>query len=80
MNTKGEKIVEAKYDVALPFADSLALVSVDKKVGFIDVSGKLVIPIKYDDASDFRNGFALVQENEKKFLINRKGEIVKTYD
>lgn len=73
-------LVEPKYDRIGDFAEGLASVLLNDKVGFIDTTGKVVIKPKFELASIFmpsyEDGLAAVGKNGKVGLINKKGEWV----
>ena len=53
-------IIEPQFDYAGQFVESLALVKVNDKYGFINRQGIFIVKPKYDDARDFKDGFALI--------------------
>ncbi|MCX6164326.1 MAG: WG repeat-containing protein [Ignavibacteriae bacterium] len=73
VNKKGEKVIPAKYDVAMDFSEGLAKVKIENKYGFVDKEGKEVIPLKYDDAGNFSEGLAKVKLNGKEGYIDKNG-------
>jgi len=65
------------YDGVSDFSNGLAIVKLNGKYGYIDITGKVVIDIKYDKLGYFnRNGLAKVELNGEQFYINKKGERV----
>ena len=76
INTKGEQIVECKFDYVGDFKDGLAMVEKDGKRGYINTKGEQIIEYKFDDAYDFNEGFARVQKDGKWGYINTKGRPV----
>jgi serine/threonine protein kinase len=80
-------VIGAKYDLARPFFNRLAVVAVGKKngdsftgkYGFIDYQGREVIPLEYDEAENFNENLAKVgkidvSSGQKRFgFINSKG-------
>ncbi len=64
------------YDEVRNFQEGLAVVSKNKKYGFINKNGKEVIPRIYDDVFDFSEGLAPVLKNEKYGFIDKHGQEV----
>ena len=79
INTKGEQIVECKFDYVGDFKDGLAMVEKDGKRGYINTKGEQVIECKFDDDLGFKEGLASVQKDGKWGYINTKGEQVIEY-
>lgn len=75
-NKAQDKPAPGAYDYTGKFHAGLAVVSKNKKYGFIDKDGKLVIPLEYSDADNFNDGLARVMLNGQYGLINTQGEIV----
>ena len=73
INTKGEQIVECKFDDAYYFNEGFARVKKDGKWGYINTKGEQIIECKFDDACDFSEGFARVKKDGKWGYINTKG-------
>lgn len=81
INKSGSEIIPLKYDLAYPFKEGLAQVSVHSgytyNCGYINKAGNEVIPLKYSSASWwFQNGTAVVGKDNKKFVIDKNGNIV----
>lgn len=64
-----KRVIDARYDLARPFADNRALVAYGSrspegvfagKFGFVDPSGREVIELRFDEAADFSEKFARV--------------------
>ena len=72
----GKVVIEPKYTFGYPFAEGLAVVSVDSGYGFIDETGKLAIPAKYQLAYGFSEGLAAVRYNDKWGFIDQSGNEV----
>lgn len=77
-------IIGAKYDLALPFSDGLALVALGAKdesgnfagkYGFIDYRGREIVPIEYDAAESFSDGLAKVARFDASTSAKRFGFI-----
>ena len=73
INTKGEQIIEYKFDYAWGFNEGFARVQKDGKWGYINTKGEQIIECKFDDACDFSEGFARVKKDGKWGYINTKG-------
>ena len=65
-----------EYDRANLYSDGFANVMLNRKWGFIDMSGKEVIPLIYDMVGDFSEGLVGVKIDSKWGFINKKGKIV----
>lgn len=79
IDKKGKKQFGRGFDWAMDFYDSLALVQIDGKTGYINTSGKLVIPNKLYTGGPFVNGYAVVKDNIKSNywqLIDKKGKVI----
>lgn len=68
--------IEAKYDLAQPFKEGLAAVSLGGKWGYINHSGDTVIPFAYHDFGWFASGLAPIMKGGKWGYINKRGEMV----
>lgn len=83
MNNKGEKIIEAKYDMKSLcfFSNGLAAVYLDGYLGFINSSGKVVIDFDnhYQFKSLYVNGLAQVEKAGKVGFIDNEGNLVIDY-
>lgn len=83
MNNKGEKIIEAKYDIKslCIFSDGLAAVYLDCYLGFINSSGKVVIDFDnhYQFKSLYVNGLAQVEKAGKLVFVDNDGNLVIEY-
>ena len=51
-----------------------AEISLNGKLGIIDISGKLITPIKYDNIEEYKGNYSKVTLTNKKGYINKKGE------
>ncbi|MBO5348820.1 MAG: WG repeat-containing protein [Clostridia bacterium] len=76
IDTKGNVIIDFKYDYAYKFSDGLAVVEKDGNLGYIDNKGNVIIDFEYKDANDFSEGLASVYKDGKYGYINTKGEVV----
>ena len=74
--------IEPRYDYAGPFIDGRALVKVNDKYGYINVSGDYVVIPIYDSARDFKNGYASIAKYEWNNdilswgFINKAGQVL----
>ncbi len=79
-DSRGRKIIKAKYNSANDFHDGLALVKLNGKYGYINISGDVVInPIfTYDGKeSDFKDGLAVQSLDNHTFgVIDKTGRWV----
>lgn len=75
----GKIVIPAKYSVAQPFREGLAVViNRNGRYGFIAADGKVVVPLKYTFANAFKDGVAIVKLDKEIAVLNREGvEIVK---
>ena len=73
INTKGEQIVECKFDSVSDFNEGLAAVLKDGKWGYINTKGEQAIECKFDVAWSFNEGLAAVLKDGKWGYINTKG-------
>jgi hypothetical protein len=60
LDDKGNYRIKPVFELALPFKEGLAAVSVSNKFGFIDGLGRPVIRFQFDDARNFCDGMAAV--------------------
>ncbi|OUT17570.1 hypothetical protein B9N60_04600 [Campylobacter concisus] len=79
INTKGEQIVECKFDYVGDFKDGLAMVEKDGKRGYINTKGEQIVECKFDYVGDFKDGLAMVEKDGKRGYINTKGEQIIEY-
>lgn len=84
INTKGEIVIEPKFDSVRSFADGLAFVQVgegfEALAGYIDQSGRLVVPLEYKGGTDFNQDRALVTKavyGGYFMLIDKTGKLLK---
>lgn len=83
-------VIGARYDLAHPFSEKLALVGVGNqgaggnfrgKYGFVDEIGREIISLEYDLAADFSQGLAMIGKSDasgklRAGFINRQGVII----
>ena len=72
INTKGETVIEPRFDTAMPFSEGLAAVLVTDKWGYADKEGRFAIEPKFHDAmpfvaaaQDFHDGLARAFDHAK---------------
>ncbi|MFT6922925.1 MAG: hypothetical protein ACJA1C_001932 [Crocinitomicaceae bacterium] len=76
-NSKGEIIIEPKYDYALLFKNGYALVRLGYKWGLIKEDGQVIFEPTANSLSPFdSNGLSEVKVNNQFGVINEKGEWV----
>jgi hypothetical protein len=74
VNKEGILKISCQYDNAKDFHDGLALVFINGKCGFIDISGNFAISPNYLDADYFNEGYIFVEDGNYKWgLIDIKG-------
>jgi hypothetical protein len=76
MNTRGEIIINAKYDYVDFFTRGYAIVELNGKKGYINTKGDLIIQPQFTDCKDFNNGYAFVFTEKSYGIINNKGVFV----
>ncbi len=59
-----------KYDKVYNFSEGLAVVSLNDKYGFINLSGEVVVPLEYDYVVDCSDGLAAVFQKESQAREN----------
>lgn len=92
INECGEIAIEAKFEFAHPFNNTIAIVRTDfekikkenhtlfkgGKYGAINTKGELIIPFTFDYISDFNSeGIAKAKIGDKPVKIDKKGTILK---
>ncbi len=68
VDLSGEWVIDPQFDFAQPFAEGLAVVSIDEKYGYVDRSGELVIAPRFDFAESFSE-VGLAPSNSKFEII-----------
>jgi hypothetical protein len=76
LNFKTKEMILTKYDKIKWANGNIAIVSKDKKFGYINKKGDLIIGLKYDDAYYFHNGLAAVQVDKKWGFIDTTGKMI----
>ena len=73
-------VLDARYDFAYPFVEGLAVVELNRKMGYIDErideTEKFVIEPRFDSAFNFSQGLARVRIGKKYGYINKMGTMV----
>lgn len=64
-DSRGNTVIEARYDDCMDFRENVARVKVDGKWGFIDRSGNMVVSPQYDYVWDSYSGKARVRTGEE---------------
>ena len=73
IDTKGDYVIEPKFECAMSFSEGLAVFFEGEKCGYINKEGNVVLPAKYDAATAFENGRAKVKEFGKWSTIDTEG-------
>ena len=77
INSRGEWVIQPKYDKARAFRNGLAPVYMNKNWGYIDNKGEIIIPIQYRDAEIFSNdGLAPVKSEKFWGFMDKTGKLV----
>jgi hypothetical protein len=77
LDTTSKCILRPVYAYISNFSDSMAVISLNGKYGYVNMNGEIAIPIKYIGASYFKNGAATVKSYLLKMTINKQGNIQK---
>ncbi len=81
LNKDGSRIAGCECESISSFSEGMAVISIDDKKGFIDMTGKIIINPIYSAAGYFRNGAAIVRMNDECYLIDKMGNrISKNYN
>jgi len=73
----GEKEIKAQYVQVGEFHEGLAVVMLDKKIGYIDETGKYAIPLAFLAGTDFSEGRAFASKGGLKYgLIDKTGKFL----
>jgi len=77
IDTKGNWVIEPKFEKVRAFNQGLAPVFMDKKWGYIDTSGNMAIEPQFKDAEIFSNdGLAPVKKDKLWGFIDKSGNMV----
>jgi len=68
-------VINPQFDEAGNISDSMAVIRVGGKFGYIDRSGKMVINPQFDSAGDFHNGRAVAKLGNKFGYIDKSGKV-----
>lgn len=74
LNTKGEKIIEPKFNMGSDFFDDYANVIKDSLYGYVNRDGKETYFENYTDIFFYYGDAGIAKKNGKYGLINRKGD------
>lgn len=75
INTQGNFAIEARFESAQDFSESLAAVRIGGLWGFIDSTGSVVIPPRFEQVQPFREGLAAVKHQGKWGFIDKAGTV-----
>ena len=76
-NNENIWVVEPRFDYAEPFSDGIALVKVNDKYGYIDISGNYRIIPQFKYACNFNEGLAVYSQNGRFWgIIDISGNVV----
>jgi hypothetical protein len=78
VNTKGELVIELKFEDARDFADGLAPVKTKAGWGYVNKTGAFAIGPAFDNAHEFHSGLARVNVGGKDAYIDKTGHFVWT--
>ena len=65
INSKGEVVLDFKYDYIGDLGDGIRCAGLNDKYGYINNNGDVVIPFSYDTVESFSNGIAVVGVNKE---------------
>ena len=74
LNTKGEKIIEPKFNMGSEFYDDYANVIKDSLYGYVSKDGKETYFKNYTDVFFYYGNTGIAKKNGRYGLINRKGD------
>ncbi len=74
LNTKGEKVIEPKFNMGSEFYDDYANVIKDSLYGYVSRDGKETYFENYTDVFFYYGDTGIAKKNGKYGLINRKGD------
>lgn len=81
IDSRGKQLFGLSFNAAENFSEGLAVVSVGRKLGIIDMQGRWVRKPDFDTSSVyFKSGFLMGISGGKYFYINRRGETLKLAD
>lgn len=81
INTKGDLVIDYRFDSAEPFSEGLAVACIDRKCGYINRAGAWAIQPTLGHAESFSEGLAVIAARDGMELhnfgfIDRNGKIV----
>lgn len=77
VDSKGEWVIDAKYDKVKDFTDGMAAVRSGALWGFVDAYGKEVISAQFINVRQFKNGYAAACKSKDAWgIIDRSGNWV----
>lgn len=76
INTKGEMVVEPKFDKAYAFSEGLAAIKIKEKWGYMDKDGHIIIEPQFEEAGIFSEGIARIGIDSHYGYINKEGRII----
>lgn len=81
IDTSGQFVTRADFDMADDFHEGRARIQVEKRVGFVDTDGRMVIEPRFKYAQHFSDGLAAVEEKTDKpygvyGFIDKEGQTV----
>jgi hypothetical protein len=76
IDTRGNLVLDYKFDMALPFTEGLAAVWADNKFFYIDKEGRIILKVNADTGNVFSEGLAKVCTGDKCGFIDKKGKMV----
>jgi hypothetical protein len=87
INKEARFVVEPRFDMAYEFCEERAVVTLDRRAGFVDYGGDIAIPINFLRAEMFSEGLAAVETGSGRAhesvaaacetgFINQAGEFV----
>ena len=74
LNTKGEKVIGAQFNMGLDFYDDYANVIKDSLYGYVSKDGKETYFKNYTDVFFYYGNTGIAKKNGRYGLINRKGD------
>jgi len=72
INSKGDTILDAKYQDIWTFTEGFAIIKLNNKYGFVNNKGQELIPCKYTSVLWHSEGLIIVEINGKYGFVNRK--------
>ncbi len=81
INTKGEKVLKAKWDALKEMQPTLTAANYEGRWGYIDIEGTTKIDYTYKQATRFEDQRAFVQDfNNRWLLIDEQGTVIDSTD